>query len=278
MTSGVEWRGWRELFWNLTQRELKGKYKRTALGQLWSLGNPLALMLVYTFVFAFVFQQQIAPGNPSGVSAFPLWLLAGLLPWIFLSNAVQQGLGSIVEHEALIQKVYFRRNVLVLSKITSLAISWAIEMGVLTLALVIVGAWRTLVLAPVILVFMALLTLFAAGIAMMASIANAYFRDTQYLATILFQLGMYLSPVIYPIALVERVSDDTGPLFAGVTVSDIYKLNPVQYFLGAFRTLMYDNRLPGLGTWVVCVVLALVSFAIGWRVFSKYEKRLAEIL
>jgi len=242
------------------------------------LGNPLALMLVYTFVFAFVFQQQIPPGDPSGISAFPLWLLAGLLPWIFLSNSVQQGMGSIIEHEGLIQKVYFKRNVLVLSKVGSLAISWSIEMLVLATALTIAGAWRTALYLPVVLVFMILLTLFGAGLAMMAAIANAHFRDTQYLVTIAFQLGMYLSPVIYPLALVQRVSDETGPLLAGITVADIYRLNPIQYFLRAFRDLFYDNRLPSGSTWLICVVLALSVFAAGWKVFSRHEKRLAEIL
>src|SRR3546814_661038 len=104
--------GARELLANLTIREIKGKYRRTVFGQLWSLVNPLVLMLIYTFVFAFIFRVSPPPGSPSGLDIFPLWLLCGLLPWIFFSNVVSLGTGSIVDNAPLIQKVYFPRLVL----------------------------------------------------------------------------------------------------------------------------------------------------------------------
>ena len=76
----------RELLVNLTLREVKGKYKRTIFGQLWSLANPLAAMLIYTFVFSFIFRVQPDPGDPSGINVFAVWLLCGLLPWMFFAK------------------------------------------------------------------------------------------------------------------------------------------------------------------------------------------------
>src|SRR3954462_1310108 len=101
----------RELLAFLTLREVKGKYKRTVFGQLWSLANPLAAMLIYTLVFAFIIRVTPDPGNPSGLNIFALWLLCGLLPWTFFSQVVNSGLSSIVANASLIQKVYFTRIV-----------------------------------------------------------------------------------------------------------------------------------------------------------------------
>ncbi len=127
----------RELFINLTQRELKGKYKRTILGQLWSLANPLALMVVYSFVFAFIIRATPEPGDPSGLDIFPLWLLCGLLPWIYFSGVVTQGMGALIANESLIKKVYFRRDLLVLSVSAGITVTWTTEMGVLLAAIMI---------------------------------------------------------------------------------------------------------------------------------------------
>src|SRR5680860_867696 len=109
----------RELLANLTLREIRGQYKRTIFGQLWSLVNPLASMLVYTLVFAFILRVTPPPGDPSGLNIFPVWLLCGLLPWSFFANVVQQGMGSILGNVGLVQKVYFSRIVLPLSKVGS---------------------------------------------------------------------------------------------------------------------------------------------------------------
>ena len=92
----------RDLLANLTLREIIGKYKRTFFGQLWSLANPLAAMLIYTFVFAFILRLEPERGNPSGIDIFALWLLCGLLPWAFVTNVVNQGLASVVGNANLI--------------------------------------------------------------------------------------------------------------------------------------------------------------------------------
>lgn len=268
----------RELLANLALREIRGKYKRTVLGQLWSLANPLALMLIYTLVFSFILRVQPGPGDPSGLNIFALWLLSGLLPWLFFANAVNAGMGSLVENASLIQKVYFPRIVLPLSVVVSIAYTWLIEMIVLGIALTLFGGvvWPWI---PLILLAMVLLALFASGLALMLSVANVYFRDTQYLLSLVMQFWLYLTPIIYPVSYVKNVSDSTGPLFGtSLTLIDLYRLNPMDRFVEIFRTLLYDNAFPDVTEWLGAAAWALVAVIIGLWLFQRSERRLAEVL
>ncbi|PZU46371.1 MAG: ABC transporter permease [Microbacterium sp.] len=268
----------RELLGNLALREIRGKYKRTVLGQLWSLANPLALMLIYTVVFSLVLRVQPSPGDPSGLDVFALWLLSGLLPWLFFANAVGTGMGSLLDNASLIQKVYFPRIVLPTSIVVSMAYTWLIEMTVLGLLLTVFGAqvWPWI---PLVLVAMVLLVVFSSGMAFMLSVANVYFRDTQYLFGLIMQFWFYLTPVIYPISYVESLSESTGPLAGtSITVLDLYRLNPMDRFVEVFRTMLYDNRPPEYVDLLICAVWASVAFAAGLWVFRRNESRLAELL
>lgn len=268
----------RELLANLTLREIRGQYKRTIFGQLWSLVNPLASMLVYTIVFAFILRVTPPPGDPSGVDIFAVWLLCGLLPWAFFANVVQQGMGSLIGNAGLVQKVYFTRIVLPLSKVGSVGYNWLFEMGVLVVVLTLVGAfvWPWL---PLALVTMVLLAIFAAGLALMLAVANVHFRDTQYFVSIVMQIWMYLTPIIYPLTLVDEQSRAYGGLFGtSVTVLDIYRINPMERFVAVFRQLLYDNRWPNPQDFLLCAIWALAAFVVGLWIFRRSEKGLAEAL
>jgi lipopolysaccharide transport system permease protein len=268
----------RELLVNLTRREIKGKYKRTVFGQLWSLVNPLALMLIYTLVFALILRVEPDPGSPSGLNVFALWLLCGLLPWTFLSVVINVGLGSLVANANLIQKVYFSRIVLPLSIVGSSVYNWLFEMAVLLIALSIAGGF-VLPWIPLLLVVMVLITLFAAGIALMLSVLNVYFRDTQYFITLLLQIWMYLSPIIYPQTIVQKDSATIGGLAGtSITLADLYGLNPMEHFVAVFRQLLYDERWPDGSDLLICAGWAIASFVIGVWVFRRNERKLAEIL
>ncbi|MBF0673444.1 MAG: ABC transporter permease [Salinibacterium sp.] len=268
----------RELLINLTMREVKGKYKRTVFGQLWSLANPLALMLIYTFVFAFIIRIELPPGDPSGLNVFAIWLLCGLLPWIFFANVLNSGVTSLVSNAGLIQKVAFSRVVLPLSQVASAAYNWLFEIAVLVVVLSILGAF-VLPWLPLVVVAMALLAVFASGLALMLSIANVYFRDTQWFLSIILQLGMYLSPVIYPVTMVADASEGVGGIWGTpVTILDLYHLNPMVHFLDVFRSLLYDNRWPDPTAWLVCIAWAVGALVVGLWVFRRNEKNLAEAL
>lgn len=268
----------RELLFNLVSREVRGKYKRTVFGQLWSLVNPLALMLIYTFVFGFIFRSNPPPGSPSGLDVFPLWLLCGLLPWTFFASVVATSAGSLVANSGLIQKVSFSRIVLPLSTVGASAYNWAFEMVVLLIAITIAGGF-VLPWIPLLVVAMALLAVFAAGVGLLFSVFNVYFRDTEYLLTILLQFWIYLTPIIYPITLVARESaKHDGLLGTPVTILGIYDLNPMVHFVAIFRELIYDNRFPDLTEWLVCIIWAGVALGFGMLIFRRNERNLAEAL
>lgn len=268
----------REVLYNLTLREIRGQYKRTALGQLWSLANPLAAMLIYTFIFSFLFRLPLEEGEPSGLKSYALWLLVGLLPWMFFSRVMNMGTGVLVVNAPLIQKVYFPRAIMPLSLVGVVGFNWLFEMGVLVIALLIAGAF-VLPWLPLVLVVMALLGLFAAGIALIFSITNVNFRDVEHAVTVFTQIWLYLTPVIYPISLVETQSERLGGLFGtNITLLGIYEANPLVSYISAFRILLYDNRMPSPEIWIGCFGWSFLALGCGIALFARYEKRLAELL
>jgi lipopolysaccharide transport system permease protein len=269
----------RELLANLTQREISGKYRRTALGQLWSLANPIAAIIIYTFVFSFIFQIAAPIGDPSGLQNYALFLVCALLPWLFFQRVLSQGVDSIVDNAGLVQKVYFPRVVLPLSLMGSSLFTWLFEMGVLIVALIIVGGLSVVPFIPVVLLFMLLLAVFAGGLAMVLSILNVYFRDLSYLVSLILQFWFYLTPILYPVTLVQSQSDKIGGI-AGtpITLYDIYRLNPMEPFVAIFRNLLYDNRLPDLAPVLAASAWALVFVVAGYLLFWRKEKMLAELL
>ena len=270
--------GARELLQNLTNREVRGKYRRTALGQLWSLANPIAAIVIYTFIFSFIFRLPAQVGDPSGLNNYALWLVCGLLPWLFFNRVLTLGTDSLVANAGLIQKVYFPRIVLPLSLTNATLFTWILEMGVLALSLSLLGAF-VLPWVPLVTLFMVVFALFSVGLAMIFSIINVYFRDLAYLLTIVLQFWFYLTPILYPIDLVATQSDQFGGLVGTpITILDIYSLNPVQGFIEIFRNLLYDNRMPELTTVLIALGWTVVAFGGGIWMYATKEKQLAELL
>ena len=268
----------RELLQNLTNREVRGKYRRTALGQLWSLANPIAAILIYTFIFSFIFRLPAQIGDPSGLNNYALWLVCGLLPWLFFNRVLTLGTDSLVANAGLIQKVYFPRIVLPLSLANATFFTWMLEMAVLVVALSLLGAF-VLSWLPLVAVFMVIFGLFSVGLAMVFSIINVYFRDLSYLLTVVLQFWFYLTPILYPVELVETQSDKLGGLAgAPITLLDIYSLNPVEGFIEIFRNLLYDNRAPELSTVLIAIGWTLVAFGAGAWMYARKERMLAELL
>ncbi len=261
-----------ELVRNLTLREIRGKYRRTALGQGWSLLNPIAQIAIFSFVFAYVLQISPPRGTPSGLDVFALWLAAGLLPWLFFSTVIQSGLGALVGNANLIKKVYFPRETLIISAMLSCLFTFLIELTVLHIAVLIFGGTVNLALIPVTLFFTVLLCLFALGVSLIFAVANVYFRDTQHLATLLLQAWFYATPIMYPVTLIS------ARLGADSTVLQVYRLNPMERFSEAFRDTIYHARLPSLATAAYLVVASVAALLIGHAVFRRLEGRLAEEL
>jgi ABC-type polysaccharide/polyol phosphate export permease len=260
----------RELVVNLTQRDLKSRYKRSVLGWTWSLLNPISTVLVYSLVFQVILRAVPAPGDPSGQTTFALYLVAALVPWNFFAGGINSGLGSLVSSSQLIRKTWFPREIVVLATVGSLLVTMAIEM-VVVMGFALVLGNNVLPWIPLILVLVAIQTVWVTGLAFALSVLNVYFRDMQYLiGHVLLQLLFYLIPVVYPVRLVEEQLP--GWAFT------LYKLNPMYQFVEAYRNLIWDLRMPTASTWLYLIIGAALSLWIGLRVFRRYEPRLAEVL
>ena len=271
MSSVAELAESRELFVNLTLRELRGKYKRSVLGWTWSLLNPLATMVIFTVVFRFFLKVQVEPGNPSGLDVFAIFLLCGLLPWNFLSNGMSGSMGALIANSNLIKKVFFPREILVVSNIASWVVSLLLELGVLAVVLVVAGNFVLPWLVPA-LGLVIVQTMFVIGLGLLLSVLNVYFRDIQHLIGILLQIWFYATPIVYPISVVRDALADHPAFFT------VYKLNPMVRFVEAYRDCLYDLRFPALLDSLYLFGVSAATLALGVFVFSKLEPKLAEEL
>lgn len=274
MTTIAEYKASRELMANLTLRELRGKYKRSLLGWAWSLLNPLATMLIFTLVFRYFLRIDPPTGSPSGLKNFAFYLMCGLLAWNFLVAGVTGSIGTLISNANLVKKTYLPRELLVASLVASCLVSFLIEMGLLTLALMAFGNVALLYI-PAGLVLIAMLTLFVAGLGLAFSVLNVYFRDVQHLVNILFQVWFYLTPIVYPISFVPPRAHVFGRV---VPARFLVELNPMVGFVESFRDLLYDLRMPPLHTMAYLLIVSGLTFAGGLYLFSRLESRLAEEL
>jgi ABC-2 type transport system permease protein len=271
MTSALELRRHRELFINLTLRELRGKYKRSALGWGWSMVNPLAQMAIFSLVFGYFLKIDPPTGDPSGRDEFAFFLLCALLPWTFFSNGVINGMGSLLANANLVRKVWFPRELLVAANVAAFAVSFVIELAVLAVALLIAGNMVLPWLVPVLGVA-ALQALFVLGVALTFSVCSVYFRDLEHLVGIALQLWFYATPVVYTLEIVETAVEDRPWLY------DLYRLNPMARFAEAYRDLLYSLRGPTLSTMLYLTACSVVALVVGLVVFGRLQGRLAEEL
>jgi ABC-type polysaccharide/polyol phosphate export permease len=267
----------RRLLVNLTMREVRGKYKRTALGQGWSLFNPIATLLIYSLVFGFVLRVPVPVGEPSGLQFFALYLACGLLPWTFFSGALMGGMGALIVNANLLRKVFFWRPTLVAATVFSLNVSFAIELGVLIVALLVVGT-MPLPWLPLLVLAVVLLTVFALGIALVLSVAVVYFRDTEHFVGIGLQLWFYATPIVYPYSLIQDQAAQMRANGNNFPLETIYRLNPMERFVSVFRAMLYDNTWPDWKDLVFCAIVAAISLAIGITIFNRSQHRLVEEL
>ena len=272
MASLREYVSARELLINLTLRELRSKYKKSVLGWTWSLLNPLSSVVIYTIVCSGFLDVQAPVGDPSGLSSFVFFLLCALIPWNFIAGSISLSLETLVANGNLIKKVYFPRELLVAATIASLLVTFAIELGVVCVILLIAGN-MVLPWIPVAMILMALLTCMLLGVGMVLSVTNVYFRDVKHFVNIALQALFYSAPIVYPATLVPVHSTILG---VSVPVRFLYNLNPITRFIEAFRDVLYNLRFPSLTTSLYLVGWAAGALAFGLWAFNKLEPRLAE--
>ncbi len=271
MSSASELFARRELLWNLTLRELRGRYKRSILGWGWSLLNPVAFMLIYTFAFSIVLRADPPEGDPSGLKSYAFFLLCGLVPWSFFSVSVSTAMGSIIGNAALVGKVAFPREHLVISTIMAGLFTLGVEIGVLSIALMFAGNLVFLWL-PVVVVTALLVGAFATGFGLVLAAANVYFRDVAYLWSIALQAWFFFTPIVYPPSLVNE-------RFAGhPELLRLYNNVPMAVIVRMFRDLLYHLRMPRLLDFGLLAGYSAIALLVGWWVFDRLEGRFAEEL
>jgi lipopolysaccharide transport system permease protein len=252
------WR-FRQLIALLVARELKVRYKRSLLGMLWTMLNPLLLMIVYTVVFTTILRAAL----PN----FSIFLLAGLLPWLYFSTALMQGLMSILVNQELVRKIRLPQAVFPLSVVGSNLVNFTLSL----IPLFAMMAALRQPFTPALLFLPAaaiILTLFCAGVTLLFATATVFFRDVRHLTEVLLQMLLYLSPVLYDLKQLGAHRSWWFQLFR----LELW-VNPLSYLIPLVRDPVYYGRLPSLSTVVVALLWASGALLVGFAVFTRLEPR-----
>lgn len=247
--------GWkyRDLLKLLVTRNLKLKYRRSVLGYVWSVLNPLMTMVVMSIVFSTMFSRNI--------ENFPVYLFCGQLLFNFMNTSTRQAISSINANASLLKKTYVPKYIFTISKITSGLVDLVFSLGALLLVILFTGAkltWYALLFPVVILQ----LYLFCIGLGLFLAQANVFFRDVEYIYNAVITAWMYLTPIFYPLEMLPE------------NVMWVVKhLNPMYFYVGQFRDLIYLGQMPGPVIQIAGWVAAIGMLAIGIWSFRRSQDR-----
>lgn len=238
----------RDLLWVLVTRDMKIRYKRSALGLLWTLVNPLAQLLVFQFVFGVMFKV--------GMPNYAVFLFVGIVAWNWFSGALMQATTVFVEHRDLIRRPGFPIAVLPAVTISSHLVHF-----VLTLPVLFALVWfndiqlgPSLAVLPFLLIMQFLITL---GIAYPIASLHVAFRDTQYLLGLALMLGFYITPIFY------------APSVIPPSVARIFELNPMLHVIGAYRSIFMFGTVPAAESLLAMAISSVVCLVVGYAIFAK---------
>jgi ABC-type polysaccharide/polyol phosphate export permease len=259
------WR-YRELVYNLTVRDLKVRYKNSALGIAWSLLNPLLMMLVFTVVFTVMTGQASLP-------AYPAFILCGLLPWNFFAASIMGGTNSIVGNSHLIKKVYFPHDTLPLSIVLSSLVNFVIALPVFFGLALLLGVHFTgfVLFLPVVILVQIVLTL---GVSLFLAAINVFYRDVQQIMEVVILAWFFVTPVFWDVSLLP-----VSKVVLGIDVPIqrlTYILNPMASIVATYRDILYYGRPIGWDFFLRTIVTALIVLFIGYAVFHRLQGRFAE--
>ena len=252
---------WKE-FWKykdllklLVVKNIKLKYRRSFLGYLWSVLNPLFIMIVMAIVFSTMFQREI--------ENFALYLFCGQLLFNFMNNSTHQAIASITGSGALLKKTYVPKYLFTLARITSGLVDLCFSFGALVIVMIATQArvsWHAL-LFPLVIVQ---LYVFCVGLGLFLAQANVFFKDIQYIYNAVTTAWMYLTPIFYDLDFLSK---------APTLVWCIKHFNPMYYYIGQFRDLVWANRLPGPMIVIAGCCAALIMLVIGVWTFMRSKDK-----
>ncbi|MCI9416115.1 MAG: ABC transporter permease [Eubacterium sp.] len=249
---------YREMIFSLVKRDLKGRYKGSALGFLWTFLNPLLQLAVYTMVFSVIMR--------AGIKDYYLFLFVALVPWIFFSTSLSGGASCIWAQQDMVKKIYFPREVLPVSYVTSQFVNMLLSFIVIFGVLIFSGHAINLIAILYLPIIMVVEFVLALGVAMLTSAITVYFRDMEYILGIVAMAWQFLTPVMYAIDMAPE------------KVRFIFHLNPMTPVIEAYRDILYYGRVPELNTLFSAVIIGVMVLVTGWFTFHRLQKHFVEEL
>jgi lipopolysaccharide transport system permease protein len=250
---------YRELLYTLVEREIKVRYKQTAIGVSWVLLQPLLTMLIFTAVFGRMAKM------PSDGIWYPVFLLTALLPWTYFAQAITRSGSSLVTSANLVKKVYFPRIFIPLSAIVTPLVDFGLSLVLLFGLLLYAGiplSWKVLTLP----LFMLVAMLTATGVGLILTTANVKYRDVGHAVPFLIQIWMFLSPIVYPVSLVPE------------RWQLLYGLNPMVGVLEGFRWALLGKTAPDPLVMATSFVVLMGVLVGGFAYFHKMEREFADVI
>lgn len=246
---------YRELLKSNVKKEIRGKYKGSFLGVLWSFINPLLQVAVYAIVFPYIMRVQ--------TDNYLIYLIIGIIPWTFFTTVINQGMITVRINAGIIKKVYFPREILPISVVLSGLVNFFISCIIIVLFCIFSGvgiSWH-IIIVP----FVAILQfLFILGLVFALSAINVYIQDTEYIVQFVLNMAFYATPILYLPSVLPSL------------FQQILNLNPMTHILVAYRDAFMYHTLPGLKTMVILTIISVLVCFIGYKIFKKLEKKFAE--
>jgi lipopolysaccharide transport system permease protein len=247
---------YRELIRNLVFKDLKLKYRDSTFGFLWSLANPLLVIMVYSFVFGHLIRV--------GVERFTYFLMIGILPWNFFAQSLMMSTGSILDNSNLIRKVAVPMEVFPVATVLFNLAQYILALIVLfPMAFVFFGelpSWSWLAFFPILLLHM----IFTLGACFVVATATVFYRDVRHFTEILLMLLFWLTPIIYDIGSITP------------SLQSVIYLNPVSFFTLAYQKALYHNVYPSFAEAGTLAGLAVAMLVLGYTFFVRLKNRFAE--
>jgi lipopolysaccharide transport system permease protein len=249
----------KELFYILTWRDIKVKYKQTYLGLLWLVLRPLLSSIIFTIVFS-----RIAHFKSYGDYPYFIMVLTGMLPWQFFSSSINDASSSLIGNTSLITKVYFPRMIIPASSILTCFIDFLITLILLLAIMIFFGFYPDVnfVFLPI---FIFLLLVFAFGVSLLLTSLNVKYRDFRYIIPFLLQFGLYISPVGFN----SNVIDAKWQFW--------FSVNPMTGIINGFRWCLLGEPLNYMALGI-SFVFSLLIFSWGWVHFRRTEKSFADFI
>lgn len=247
---------YRTMVTSLIQRDLRGRYKGSALGFAWTFLNPLLQLGVYTIVFSTIMR--------AGIEDYYLFLFVALIPWMFFSSSLTGGASCILAQKDMVKKIYFPREVLPISLVTCQFVNMLLSFIVVFAVILVSGKGIEPLALPYLIPVMLVEYLLALGIAFVTSAITVYLRDLEHILGIVAMAWQFLTPVMYSIDMVPE------------KIRPVFWLNPMSSVIIAYRDILYYKKAPHLNTLLLASVLGVGFLVIGWFLFGRMEKHFAE--